>query len=464
MSGSGVCVLEPQLGSSATHGALFPANWLRPRFRWEPLAGENLWEVRLHSDLETHDLVGFTTSTTWAVPREVWKAFANNTPSQPITVTIRGLNSAAPGKPSGTTGTFEIAPVWAEGTMVYWAATSQAVDPATSKLAGFRVGDEGVVDALTIQQAGNRQFINVSGDALRVTPDPGAIKEAGHVQCIGCHVSTPDGEAVAFTDVWPWNIALASVQMATVGQQPAYVTPSAARLLNQPWLGMGTFSKGLWDSGKKILVSGYDSRASGVGFSLEPAGAPTLAWFDLTATADVAWAPGGAAALNTAVASAEGKAWGRMKLTGETGAAISPSFSHDGSKLAYTSATKEQDGRIGDGNSAVDVHVVPFAAGMGGAVAPLAGAAEADAAEYYPAFSANDTLVAFNPSRRWTARPCTTAKKARFTSCRQRAVRRSGYPQTTRPPAAARRARASPTAGPSGRRPCPAKTARTTTF
>jgi hypothetical protein len=396
MSGTGVCVLEPQLGSGADKGALFPANWLRPRFRWAPLAGENVWEIRLHADAETRDLVGYTTSTAWAVPRDIWKKLANNIHNQPITVTIRGLNSSAPGKPSGTVGTFEIAPVWAEGTMVYWAATSQAVDPKTSKLAGFRVGDEGVIDALTIEQAGNRQFIDVTGQQLRVTPDPGAIKEAGHVQCIGCHVSTPDGEAVAFTDVWPWNLALASVQMATVGQQPAYVTPGAARLLNQPWLGMSTFSKGLWDSGKKILVSAYTKRVGDIGFSSMPGGGATLAWFDLTTTSEFPWTPGGGAALNAAITSAEGKSWGRINLMGETAAAISPSFSHDGSKIAYTSATKEQDGRIGDGNTAVDVHVVPFASGMGGPVTPLMGAAEANAAEYYPAYSANDALVAFN--------------------------------------------------------------------
>jgi hypothetical protein len=53
MSASGVCVLEPQLGSGTTRGALFPANWLRPRFRWAPLPQENPWEVRLHSELET---------------------------------------------------------------------------------------------------------------------------------------------------------------------------------------------------------------------------------------------------------------------------------------------------------------------------------------------------------------------------------------------------------------------------
>ncbi len=395
---SGVCVFEPQLGSGTTKGALFPANWLRPRFRFAPLAGENLWEIRIHAAIEAHELVAYTTTPSWSMPKEIWDRLARNVHNQPITVTIRGLNTAAAQAPSRTTGFFEIAPVFAEGTMVYWATTSSAVDPEASKLVGFRVGDESVIEALTVEQAGQRGVIQWNGNELRTTPDPGAVKVPGHVQCIGCHVSTPDGEAVAFTDVWPWNEVLASVQEETVGQQPAYVTAGAARLLNQPWLGMATFSKGLWDSGKKIMVSSYATRsggASGVGFTLDSLGKDTLAWFDLTTTAEIPWVPGGAAALNNAIAASEGTAWGRLKLDGETGAAISPSFSHDGTQLAYTSATSEQDGRIGANNNAVDVHLVPYANGQGGTVTPLAGASEPAAAEYYPSFSANDQLVAF---------------------------------------------------------------------
>jgi Tol biopolymer transport system component len=89
-------------------------------------------------------------------------------------------------------------------------------------------------------------------------------------------------------------------------------------------------------------------------------------------------------------------AWGRIELEGEDAAAIAPSFSHDGTKLVYTSATHEQDGRIGANNQVVDVHVVPFNDGSGGPVTALTGAAEPNVAEYYPAFSANDRLVAFN--------------------------------------------------------------------
>ena len=55
-----------------------------------------------------------------------------NAIDQPITVTIRGLNTASPGAVSGVKGTFTIAPVTAGGSMVYWATTSSNVMPGTS--------------------------------------------------------------------------------------------------------------------------------------------------------------------------------------------------------------------------------------------------------------------------------------------------------------------------------------------
>ncbi|HEY1532714.1 MAG TPA: hypothetical protein VGF76_01805, partial [Polyangiaceae bacterium] len=283
MGATGPCVLEPQLAQGSDPGTLFPANWLRPRFRFMPLPGENLWEIRLHADVEANDFVVYTTATTYSMPKDVWLALADNVHMAPVTATIRGVNTAAPGTPSGTKGTFQIAPVFAGGTMVYWASTSTAVGPDTSKLVGFRVGDESVIDALTIKQV-TRQIINVDGSALRVSPDPGAIKDPpGAVQCIGCHTSTPDGKSVGFTDLWPWNGVVASIESATIGQQPTYITPGATTLLNQPWLGMLTFSKAHWEDGKHMAVSMYTDRTSTVGFSLPPAATKptTLAWFNL---------------------------------------------------------------------------------------------------------------------------------------------------------------------------------------
>ena len=400
-AGPGPCVLEPQLGSGNARGALFPRNWLRPRFRYEPTGGENLFEIRLSSELEANDLVVYTTATTFVLPREIWSAVGKHVLDQPITVTIRGLNASNPGKPSGVKGTFTIAPVDARGKLVYWATTSSEVQPNTSKLVGFDVGDEAVIDALTVPQAGERGILAQGGRDLRGKNDDPKGVPAGAVQCIGCHVSTPDGDAVAFTDHWPWNTVLASVEEGSVGQRPSYVTPGAERLLNQPWLGMQTFSMGHWSDGDRIGVTAYSPRnAQGVGFTDStpyPSRKDGLLWIDLatTATFDARPEQGDVQMLlNQQISAALGSALGVIALDGETRSVAAPSFSHDGTRIVYTSAEATQDGRLSMGREA-DLHVVPWNDRKGGAVTPVAGASQAGVAEYYPSFSADDKLIAF---------------------------------------------------------------------
>jgi len=405
---AGGCVLEPHLSEGKQPGALFPRNWLRPRFRWKPLPGEDLWEIRLASDEQAADLVAYTTRSSWTLPREIWKAVTANTAGAPITVTIRGVQRSARKKPSGSRGSFAIAPTEARGKLVYWATTSSEVKPDTSKLVGFAVGDERVADALRVSQVGDRGVLMQGGRELRGRYDDAKGVPAGHVQCIGCHVSTPDGEAVAFTDHWPWNAVLASIQEGSAGQAPAYLTSGAQRLLNQPWLGMTTFSAAHWAPGDRMLVASYSPRnpeRGGVGFTDSvpyPSRRDGLAWFDLEAMVSFSSDPARGDVqqqLNDQVAAQSGKAFGLLKLDGETRAAVAPSFSHDGRRIVYTSADSTQDGRIGPNNQEVDLHTVPWNERAGGAVTPLAGAAERGIAEYYPAFSPDDRLVAFNRAK-----------------------------------------------------------------
>lgn len=401
----GVCVLEPQLSNGDRPGALLPRNWLRPRFRFQPLQGEDLWEIRLDSEEQSNTLIVYTASTIWTLPRDIWNGLRAHTAGAPITVTIRGLRRADPGKVSATRGTFAVAPVDAGGKLVYWATTSSEVTPDASKLAGFDVGDEGVVDALRVRQVGERGIYNQGGRELRGRHDDPRGVPAGAVQCIGCHVSTPDGEAVAFTDHWPWNAVIASVQEGSAGQVPSYLTPGAQRLLSQPWLGMTTFSKAHWGPGNRVLVSSYSPRnkdRGGVGFSDSvpyPSRNDGLAWFDLEA--DVTFPSADPARgdvqqqLNDQIVAEAGRTFGLLALDGEQRAAVTPSFSHDGSRIVYTSADSVQDGRLGPNNREVDLHVVPWNDRAGGRVEPLKGAAEPNVAEYYPAYSADDSLVAF---------------------------------------------------------------------
>jgi hypothetical protein len=404
----GVCVLEPHLSEGKRPGALFPRNWLRPRFRWKPAAGEDLWEIRLTSDEQAADLVAYTTRSSWTLPREIWKGLTEHTAGAPITVTIRGVQRNARKKPSGARGSFAIAPTEARGKLVYWATTSSEVKPDASKLVGFAVGDERVADALRVPQVGDRGVLMQGGRELRGRYDDPKGVPAGHVQCIGCHVSTPDGEAVAFTDHWPWNAVLASVQAGSAGQQPAYLTSGAQRLLNQPWLGMTTFSAAHWSPADRILVASYSPRnpeRGGVGFSDSvpyPSRRDGLAWFDLEAMVTFSTDPARGDVqqqLNDQVAAQSGKAFGLLALDGETRAAVTPNFSHDGRRIVYTSADATQDGRIGANNQEVDLHSVPWNERAGGTVMPVKGAAERGFAEYYPAFSPDDRLIAFNRAK-----------------------------------------------------------------
>jgi hypothetical protein len=276
-----LCVLEPQLSNGTTPGALFPRNWLRPRFRWTSAGGETLWEVRMKAEGQPDELKAYTRDTQWLVPQDIWDLMGDI--KTPITVTIRG--TGAGGTLTGVSGDFHIAPVDAGGSMVFWATTSSYVtkEPITSKLMGFTVGDEGVRETLnaTLVATGNipgedgaqpRGFYACGGAVSRPScadqPNNPACCNAtgfdyGAVECVGCHVSTPDGKAVIFTDNWPWNKVAASIEVDTAGQLPATVTPYAANLLKQPWLGMNALSPAHFNpavGGERILVTSYGVR------------------------------------------------------------------------------------------------------------------------------------------------------------------------------------------------------------
>ena len=396
-----LCVAEPQLSAGSQPGALFPANWARPRFRMKPANGENLFEIRIKAASEAGELVAYTVNTIWKLPADVWTQLGakGNAVDQPITVTIRGVNTASPGTVSGATGTFTIAPVTAGGSMVYWATTSSNVMPNSSKLVGFYVGNENTIDALTIPQVQQTGILQEDGNNLRSGGQYGVSD--GHDACIGCHRSTPDGNAVGFTDHWPWDAVFADVQMGQVGNVPSWLSPGAQRLTQQPWIGMMAMSGAHWTTGDRVALITYEYRSQISGFNgSDPdtsgqSGKDKLAWFDLETTAAIPWTQGQASTMNSAISSSMGTAFGFLDLQGETAGVIAPDWSHDGKTIAYTSATQTQDGRIGD-NAETDIHLVPYNNKMGGAVTPLAGAATPGISEYYPAFSADDKIIAFN--------------------------------------------------------------------
>jgi len=424
---TGLCVVEPQLSSGSTPGTMIPANWLRPRFRFEG-TGVDLFEIRIKNAAQKYELVAYTKKKTWYMPKEIWAGnpaaapqvsgtgAANNGAGSPFTVTIRGINSASPGTPIGYTGDFEVAPVVATGSMVFWTVNSAVVSATSSMLLGFAVGDEGVAEALTVGKVAWTGQLTEDGSVLRGwydTPKETAKPDQGKVRCIGCHTSTPDGTAVVFTDDWPWSKAAASLTMGNTGSIPAMITPGAQALLKMPWWGTQTMSPGLWDAGNRILVTSYGVKTSGGAARDKPWYSPPydadpnvkvsihqLAWVDLEwpGSIDVAvkQMPDYGEALNmrnAAAKAAQGTGWGII-ATGDTGSAVSPSLSHDGKNIVYTVTDNAADGHPDYKAKTADVKVVPYSK-TGSAATPLMGASDPSALEYYPSYSADDKLVAF---------------------------------------------------------------------
>ncbi len=435
-----LCMLEPQLSSEGKEGAMIPANWVRPRFRVAAPAGIDLLEIRLHSPAEKNDLVAYTLysskagspAPSWYLPKEIWagvggdmvsasgNGLANNGAGHPVTVTIRGVNSKSPGMPVGISGDFNIAPVVATGSMVFWTVNSAAVTPDSSKLLGFAVGDEGVAESLTLPQIQWTGEIGEDGSVLRGYHDNPKLTQFkdGQVRCIGCHTSLPDGSGVVFTDDWPWSKAAASLAAGTAGAVPTVITPGAQAIMKMPWWGTQSLSPGHWAAGDRILLTTYGSTFKSGKARTKPWESvydemkpddpnkvkwADLAWIDLETTAviDVSAIPAvptfdaALEARQAAALAAKGTGWGII-ATGDTGfGAASPSFNHKGDQIIYTATDYAPDGHPDALASMADLRTVAYNNKAGGTSQPLAGAADPGFLEYYPSYSADDALIAF---------------------------------------------------------------------
>jgi hypothetical protein len=341
----GPCLSDPQIG------ALLPQNFLRPRFTFKPVGGQNLFEIRLHTAAEANDLVVYTTQTSWTMPQAMWSGLLLHT-DQPITVTIRGAvysgGHLTAGPSLGSTGDITIAPSSAPGAIVYWAQVSSS---GVTSLKGFKFGDEGAPHTvLTPPQAAN-----------------GA-------HCVACHASTPDGMYVGVawttgTDGRPTKIGMLTTNGSAT--QPTFVTGSAAvqAALSAPareGLTLPAFSKGHWRDGDRMMIAllptGKAVNLEYPGYAINAINLETGADSKVETGDDDKLMPG------------------------------APAFSHDGKTIAYARGTGDSSGyQMTNG----DLRTVPFNAGKGGTSAELPGASDPTRNEYFPAYSPDDKLIAF---------------------------------------------------------------------
>ena len=403
-SGTGPCVVEPQ------DGTMFPRNWLRPRVNFYNAGSGQKYRFTFHADREANDLVAYTSKIPWAMPKDIWHALATNVMEEDITLTVRASNGGE------SSVKFRIAPAEAGGTIVFWHTTKcKASENDKSALYGFRPGDEGVVSALAPAQI-QTTMLQTSGQVKTTDRTTN-----GKALCVGCHSSTPDGQSVATTDDWAWNVALSNIVPAqgAIGSLPSYVTRAGMMMAQSPWQGVTTFSRGDWATGARRYVSSFAPRDGvttdpGSAWAFWPGsdtntktGKDNLIWVNLASTVTVPADMSDPTKMFQALVGGQntlgGDLWGYVTRSGDTRGAVAPNWSHDGTQIAYTSTDSTSDGRVGPNPTSntpnltqADVYVVPFSGGSGGTATPVSGASNPNVGEYYPAFSGDDAYIAFN--------------------------------------------------------------------
>lgn len=422
----GVCVHEPHLSDANGVGALYPMNWLRPRVRMTGTGDETLWEIRLSAESQTNDLRAYTRNTEWLLPKEAWEKIAAGVLDE-ITMTVRGHG---PSGITGMRGTFRITPALAGGSMVFWGTSSSVVEAGSSRLYGFTMGDEAVADLLGAEDVNITGIMKGDGRDRRGETVGSSVDgiAPGAPQCVGCHVGTPDGATVAFTDNYPWNMAIASIDEGQRGAIPDYVSAGGQELMKMPFLGTAAMLPKPWlEDNDRTMITTMGRRTMpaphiyvNYGYGDPPTLEPTvhdLIWIDLQANVTIpTTVPAAEGCTGTtwaddcysgwpreeamqerqeAYLAAQGTGWDVLH-TDPAGSISNPVSSRDGARIAYTVSESSVDGHPDWHNNTADIKVLTLAGPRAaGTASALAGASDPGFLEYYPAFSPDDAFVAF---------------------------------------------------------------------
>lgn len=316
-------------------GSLIPKNWPRLRFRQKALQSENLFEIRLVVPNQKSPLVIYTNKTSYTLDQATWTTLKTHGVGS---IDIRVRSAVVDGQGNRTGGPWKGSEGKIEIAPVEARGTISYFSTADVAIKRFRVGDETVQAGPTPANAGST--------------------------CVGCHAPTPDGAHAALTiDGTAGGLVMRPLAGGT--SEPAFLTVSALTMLSRTNQFAPAFSKAHWSAGDRVLVSMFKVNTTS-----------EIIWTDLEAATN---APGGG--------------WGVFARSGDANSAVSATVSHDGTKIAYVSTT---DPVTGTRSTNGRIAVIPYNARQGGPSVFVTGAAASNAVQYYPAFSPDDTMLAFD--------------------------------------------------------------------